>query len=275
MKNILLPTDFSENSKNAITYALKFFEGETCTFYILNTQKSSGYITAQVLHGALETSIYDGVLNDNKRKLEKIVAFCKSISLNEDFTFIPKIDFDNIIDAVNQAVRLNNIELIVMGTNGATGAAEVMFGSNTIKVIRNVDCPVLAIPEKYTFQKIASVLLSFKYHFNVSFKGLEMLMLYLRKHKATLKILKIEEETIEESTPKNDFNTMFKDIKFKIYCLKGIPSHIAINAFQQLIPVQLHAIYVARKSFLDRVIFGSDTLNISYDTRVPLLVFPE
>lgn len=58
MKNILLPTDFSGNSKNAIQYALKFFEGENCTFHILNSQKPTGYITADVLYGAPGTSIY-------------------------------------------------------------------------------------------------------------------------------------------------------------------------------------------------------------------------
>ncbi len=102
MKNILLPTDFSENSKNAIRFAMRFFEGETCTFHILNSQKPSGYITADVLYGAPGTSIYEGILNDNKMELEKMVRFCESISEKENFTFVPKIDFDNIVDAVNQ-----------------------------------------------------------------------------------------------------------------------------------------------------------------------------
>lgn len=275
MKNILLPTDFSENSKNAIRFAMRFFEGETCTFHILNSQKPSGYITADVLYGAPGTSIYEGILNDNKMELEKMVRFCESISEKENFTFVPKIDFDNIVDAVNQAVALYNIELIIMGSNGATGAAEVIFGSNTLKIIRKVDCPIIVVPEGYVFEKIHSVLLSVNYQYDVTGEALEVLLKIVRKHKATLKILEIEEDKIEIVPQKNLFKELFKNIAIERYCIKNLPYPMAINAFEQLIPIQLHAMVVERKSFLDRFIFGSDTSKISYGSLVPLLVLHE
>ena len=90
MKNILLPTDFSKNSKNAIRFALNFFEGETCHFYLLNCQKPSNYLTSEVLSGSPGNSVYEGVLNDNKKELHLMIEFCKSIVINEDFTFIPE-----------------------------------------------------------------------------------------------------------------------------------------------------------------------------------------
>lgn len=273
MKTILLPTDFSENSKNAITFAMKFFKGETCRFHILNSQKPSSYITADVLYGAPGASIYDGILNDNKKELEKMIRFCKSISETEDFTFVPKLDFDNIIDAVNQAVSQHNIDLIIMGTNGATGAAEVVFGSNTLKIIRNVNCPVIVVPQEYTFEKIESVLLSLNYQYNVSNKTFEVLSRIIEKHEASLKILEIEEENIQLSTKKNNAEEVFKAVGFERFILKNIPASIAINAFEQLIPVQLHAMIVERKTFLDRFIFGSETSKISYGSKIPILIF--
>ncbi|WP_410004927.1 universal stress protein [Aequorivita nionensis] len=275
MKNILLPTDFSENSKNAVNFALKFFEGQTCTFYILNSQKPSGYITADVLYGAPGTSVYEGILNDNKKELEKMVQFCESISEKENFSFVPKIDFDNIVDAVNQAVALNKIELIIMGSNGATGAAEVVFGSNTLKVIRNVDCPVIVVPEGYSFEKINSVLLSLNYQYEVSNKSLSVVSEIVKKHEASLKILEIEEENIELATKRNHSEEVFKEIGFERFAIKNIPASIAINAFEQLIPIQLHVMVVERKSFLNRFIFGSETSKISYGSPVPLLVLHE
>ncbi len=273
MKNILLPTDFSENSKNAIKFAMKFFEGEMCTFHILNSQKPSGYITADVLYGAPGTSIYDGILDDNKKELEKMIRFCESISEKEDFTFVPKIDFDNIVDSVNQAVTKNNIELIVMGTNGATGTVEVVFGSNTLKIIRNVDCSVMVIPQNYIFEKIESVLLSLNYQYEVSKKTVEVLSEIVKKHNASLKILEIEEENIQLVSQKNNVEEVFNAIGFERFFIKNIPASIAINAFEQLIPVQLHAMTVERKTFLDRFIFGSDTSKISYHSKIPILVF--
>jgi len=273
MKNILLPTDFSKNSKNAIEYSLKLFEGETVTFHILNSQKPTGYITADVLYGAAGDSVYDGILNDNKKELEKLIRHCESLSENENFTFVPKIDFDNIVDAVNQAVSLNNIELIIMGTNGATGAEEVVFGSNTLKLIRKANCPVLAIPEGYVYNKIESVLLSVNNQYELKTDALGVILDIVRKHDSTLKILEIEENNVEVNSPKGNYIDLFKGINIKRFCIKNIPSAVAIDAFTQLIPVQLHAMFVERKSLLDRFIFGSETSKISYSSKVPLLIF--
>jgi nucleotide-binding universal stress UspA family protein len=251
---------------------MKFFEGETCTFHILNTQKTSSYLTADVRAGTFGTSVYEGILADNRTELEKLIAFCESISTKEDFAFIPKIDFANIVDAVNQTVELNNIELIIMGTKGATGAAEVIFGSNTLNLVRNANCPVIAIPQGYVFEKIHSILLSVNYQYDVTDQALEVLLKIVRKHKAALNILEVEEDKVEIAPQKIDFKEHFKDITIERYCIKNLPYPMAINAFEQLIPVQLHAMFLERKSFLDRFIFGSDTSRISYASLSPLLV---
>ncbi|MCG2419126.1 universal stress protein [Aequorivita sp. F47161] len=275
MKNILLPTDFSENSKNAIKYALKFFEGETCTFHILNTQKPSGYITAEVLSSEPGSSVYEGILRENKEKLKKMVTFCESFSEKENFTFVPKIDFDDIVAAVNQIVVQHKIDLIVMGTNGATGAKEIIFGSNTLKIIRNVYCPLIVIPEGYSFEKIDSVLLSLNYQNDVLKKTFEVVLAIVKKHKAAVKILDIVEEDVEVSPQQNHIKEVFKDVTCEDFKLMNIPIPLAVSAFVQLIPVQLHATVARRKSFIDRFIFGSDTSAINYSSRIPLLVLHE
>lgn len=272
MKNILLPTDFSENSKNAIRFALKFFEGETCTFYILNTHKPSRYITSSVLSAAPGTSVYEGILSVNKPELEKLIDFCKSISVNENFTFISKIDFANIVDSVNQAVSVNNIDLIVMGTTGATGAVEVIFGSNTLNIIRNTDAPVLAIPQNYFYEDIQSVLLSINHQYKLVADSLKILLEIVKKEKAALKILEIDDSKTETAEQVEEFREFFKEIKVERFSIKNLPAPMAINAFEQLIPIQLHVMFVERKKFLDRFIFGSDSTKISYSSRVPLLV---
>ena len=271
MKNILLPTDFSENSKNAIRYAMKFFQGETCTFHILNSQKSASHKTS------VTGSDAQGSLDDNEKEFEKLIQFCESLSIDEDFTFFKKVDFTNITDAINQAVALNNIELIVMGTKGATGAAKVVFGSNTIKVVRSATCPVLAIPENYIFQKIKSILLSLNYQYDITDKTMEFLLKIVKKHTASLKVL----ETLDIEIDKRDIaikrkmtEEIFKEIAFKRYSIKDLPATMAISAFEQLIPIQLHAMIVDSENFLDRFIFGSDTSTISYASLVPLLTLP-
>ena len=61
MKNILLLTDFSKNSINAIRYALNLFENDICTFHILNVRSPSGYVAVDLISADHE-SIYDTVI---------------------------------------------------------------------------------------------------------------------------------------------------------------------------------------------------------------------
>lgn len=271
MENILLPTDFSENSRQAIIYAMQFLSGKTCNFYLLNVQKSSGYLTADILYGSPTSSIYEGILSENRKELEEMKEFCKAHSKTQAFTFFTQVDFNDIVNAVNQSITANKIDLVIMGSTGATGAAGVLFGSNTLKLIRNAACPVLAVPKDYSFQKIESVLLSFNYEFDVPKKSLDMISEIVMTHKASLKILEILEEGVE-MTPENKFDKKgFEEMSFEYFSIKNIPPPMAISAFQQLLPVELHALIVPRESFLGRFIFGSDTSRISYSSPVPLL----
>ncbi|WP_310993074.1 universal stress protein [Aequorivita marina] len=275
MRNILLPTDFSENAKHAIKYAMQFFKGQTCTFHLLNSQIPSSYMTADVFTGTGADSIHDGILSDNKKELEKLIEFCKSLAPNEDFSFVSKVDFANIIDAINHTVSDHNIELIVMGTKGATGAASVVFGSNTVKAVRNAKCPVLAIPENYGFKDINSVLLSLNYQHDITEENMKALLDTLINHSAALKVL----ETLEKGKSVKNLDgkrkateAIFKDVNFERFSIKDLPAPVAVSAFEQLIPIDFHAVIDDEKKFLDRFIFGSDTTKISYASSVPLLI---
>ena len=275
MNTILLPTDFSENSKNAITYALDFFRGQPCTFYFLNVQKVSQYVTAEVRSASLKDSLYDAVIADNKKELSSFISAIKKEYENEEYIFHEKLDYDVFIDAIKQAVSLYKIDLIIMGTNGATGAKEVLFGSNTLNVIRNVDCPVLAIPENFSFEKMKYSLFSLHHGSVVNKEKLEPFFNLIEKHDEThIHILDIDDDSIADANPLENRNLQdsFKGKQHTFHAITGIPTPIAINTFIQLFNISLHAMFIERESFLERFIFGSETSKISYETRVPLLL---
>ena len=91
------------------------------------------------------STVYDSIIKNPKAAIEKMIDSLQSEYIDEQYAFDGICDYDAFISAVSQTVKSKNIDLIVMGTNGATGATEVIFGSNTINVIRNINCPVLAI----------------------------------------------------------------------------------------------------------------------------------
>ncbi len=275
MNTILLPTDFSESSKNAIKFALDFFKGHTCSFYFLNIQKASDYITAEVRSASPKNSVYDAVIADNKQELSSLVdSFEKNYS-SEDYTFHKKVDYDAFVDAIKQSILLYSIDLIIIGTNGATSAKEVLFGSNTLQVIRQVDCPVFVIPDNYSYKKIESILFSLHHGDILKKEKLQPLFSLMEKQNKThIHVLDIDDDAIANPNQLENRNLQgsFKGKKHTFHALTGIPTPIAINTFVQLFNISLHAMFVERESFLERFVFGSETSKISYETRVPLLV---
>lgn len=274
MKNILLPTDFSKNSINAIDYAVKLFANSEMNFFVLNVQKISDYTTSELMTSPSSDSVYKGVLEDNKLKIEKLVEKLEAENSSEKFTFKSLLDYDVFTDAIRQAVKLYKIDLIIMGTNGATGAKEVIFGSNAIKVIRNINCPIIAVPEKYSFGKINRILLSIHSQMKTNYSGLKPLKSILRIYEPELDVLEITEDTNQVKKEEDDLSIkeILYGFDFNKFELKKIPFPYAIETFQQLMPVDLHALFIQKESFIDRVISGSKTSNTIYKSKVPLLL---
>lgn len=274
MKRILIPIDFSKNSIHALDYAMTLFKGEAMAFYILNVQKSSGYIMDDLMAAGAGTSIHQAIAGDNKASLDKLVSDYRKKYASETFNLTAHFDFDTLTDAIAQLVAQKKIEMIIMGTNGASGAGEAVFGSNTIQVIRNINIPVLAIPENYKFSKLEGILLSYlDNHFPKS-KQLKPLKVFIHKYQPQLHLLNIsDKETTEEKSEHSKSGLKaFGKIATTSHSIQGVPVAAAIAAFIQLNKIDLHAMVAEKESLLDRFINGSMTSKISYGSKVPLLI---
>lgn len=273
MKNVLLPTDFSKNSYQAMDYAMKYFKGAEVNFVVLNIQKSSEYIMDDLMSASPGTSIHEAISGDNREKLDKLVAQYRATYAREDFHFVAIFDFDVFIDAIAQTVESKNIDLIVMGTNGASGAREAVFGSNTLQVIRKINCPVLAVPEDYQFQSLTKVMLTVINEEYPSFDAVKPLLRLLNVHELTLHVLHITDKTLtDERLAEAEVTKLFPDATIRNHYIEDIPVPMAISSFTQLIKVDMHCILIEQKSFIERFFHGSDTSRISYGSEVPLLV---
>ncbi|MEZ4794423.1 MAG: universal stress protein [Flavobacteriaceae bacterium] len=267
MKRILLPTDFSENSKNAIRYALELFKGVPCSFFVLNVQKPSEYLTEDILTEPTSGTIYNAIAMDNKKQLEALVVELSETSASEPFSFEGLFDFDNLADAMQQAINAKSIELVVMGTNGATDAEEVIFGSNTLQVIRNVQCPILAIPEGYHFESLSKILFTYKGEDHFHPQAFQPLHSIINGRKVSLEVLCVGHH---ESLPGVDALEVFSEITY--HYMEGMGTAEAVNAYEQLLPVQMHVVFMKPKSLFQRIFSGSELSKISYQSRIPLLV---
>ena len=114
METILLPTDFSKNSLNAIDFAMKMFKETNCTFYILNIQKASSFVSDDLMTASPSVNLYQAIIDTAKKSLDNLIKSVKSKYKNSRHELIPIVDYDNFIDAINQMCEASKIDLIVM-----------------------------------------------------------------------------------------------------------------------------------------------------------------
>ncbi|WP_053992854.1 universal stress protein [Mangrovimonas sp. TPBH4] len=144
---ILLPTDFSDNAWNATVYALKLFAEEECTFYLLHSKNEKVSAMANM------SKKYNDVLrSSNLKELTKLKETVEATNDNPNHTFEIILSAGSLGDSIEAYIKKYHINLIVMGTKGASGAKGLLFGSNTVGIIGRIKCcPILAIPDKSDF----------------------------------------------------------------------------------------------------------------------------
>ncbi len=176
MKKILLPTDFSDNAQNAINYALNLYKDEACKFYLLNTYTPIIYsYDYRMSAGGYLGEVADIVRENSIEKLEKIEKELKEKFNNFKHQFKIISSFNLLTDEIKDIVSKHSIDLIIMGTKGASGVKEVLFGSNTIRIIKKANCAVLAVPDGYFFEEPKEILFPTDYKIDYSKKQLKNL----------------------------------------------------------------------------------------------------
>lgn len=139
MKKIIVPVDFSENSENALQVAAMLAKKHNLALYplhMLDIQDVS--INESVSYQHERTAFY------LKLAEKRFKEFLKKDYL-KDLEVVPLIKHYKVFSEVDSIASEVNADLIVMGSHGATGLKEFFVGSNTEKVVRYANLPVLVV----------------------------------------------------------------------------------------------------------------------------------
>ncbi len=144
MKKILVPVDFSDQAEYACRVAATIAKKTNSEIILLHMLDIPGTSIDPASGGNLQggaQSIY--YLKGIHKEFEKFKAF----SFFDGLTVIESVRFHKAFDGVIEESKKNDVDLIVMGSQGATGLREMLVGSNTEKVVRHSHIPVLVIKQ--------------------------------------------------------------------------------------------------------------------------------
>ncbi len=154
MKKILVPCDFSESAIQAYEFALNLAAQSHAEIFVLKVidlpfiYETSLGTTPEYF----DPGIFKDLEDDAKKNFEKLKSrYNRKEVVN--FTALR----GSVTFMINQFTQDNKIDLIVMGTKGASGLKEYWIGSNTEKVVRFSHVPVLAVRKSFDVSKIKNI----------------------------------------------------------------------------------------------------------------------
>jgi nucleotide-binding universal stress UspA family protein len=161
MKKILVPTDFSQYSKNALYVAADIARHTGAALELLHVNLAAVYSVPFSEYSAgmnfvVEDNTYDA---SAAKVLEQLKVEVLAMPAYTDLVITTRIEEGYLHTSLRNVAIEDDVDLIVMGTRGSSGMGEFLVGSNTEKVIRTAPCPVLAVPEHIKQFSLKMVLL--------------------------------------------------------------------------------------------------------------------
>jgi nucleotide-binding universal stress UspA family protein len=150
MKTILIPTDFSDTARNALNYALALF-GADHRYILMNsfTEPSSGTSSMISLRDVLQEASEDSLAEE--------VDYLKTELNHPDLKLEAISVYGETASAISVTANKEEVDVIVMGTTGASGMKEVFIGSSAAGVLQKANCPVITVPKNHVYKAIKNV----------------------------------------------------------------------------------------------------------------------
>jgi nucleotide-binding universal stress UspA family protein len=152
MKRILIPTDFTKYADEAIEVGAQIAKKHGYEIVLIHMLELPGQMN-DAIKG--ETSIPEVMLF--KRKAEEMLRSIKNRPYLAGINITEVVRLDGAYNGINNYIKQNSIDLIVMGSHGTSGIDEIFIGSNTEKVVRLSEIPVLVIKSKNENFNVANI----------------------------------------------------------------------------------------------------------------------
>lgn len=263
---ILVPTDFSDNANNALEFAKKIAHEEKSIITLFFAFYAVYDFASQA------TEIIGQIEQDAKRELKQAVEQGRKEGLNFDYRIVQ----GSVATAVTTIAYRDDYDLIVMGTQGASGIKKALIGSNTGHVIKESKVPVLAIPFGSEWSRENKISVALELHkedekyFNNLFK--------ITQHmKLPYEFFHIKSETnFEKEIEFKGLEVYLKeknpDLEIKFTLIDSSDVSKGFSHYLDNNPNTMLVMFHKNKSFFEYLFNKSTSVEMAFHTHVPLLV---
>lgn len=276
MKRILVPVDFSPTSTKAFRFAVDI------------ASKSGGSVLLYHLYTAAKESKSELVTSVGERSKQIALACLKKLKrlknqVMKETSEVPVstiIGRSPVVSNILKYAEKRHIDLIVMGTQGASGLKKISMGSNASQVMEKSEIPVLLVPEKFQWKLPEHIVITTAFK-RTDRNALSVAFEFIRLYGALVTIVNLEKPNQSYPAEEDHFETYavslrkeYAEAKIKFLRLKTKSFAKTMETLHNEIPFDLMIMARRKLSFLDRFFQKSFTKEMACVTTQPLLVIP-
>ena len=267
MKKILVPTDFSNNANSALRYASAFAQETRSKLVLLNvyTPSIGGY---NMIRGIIaeETALAKEQIKKQMIKLcdKYVISSCSNL-----------VEIGSPVNEIIGSSKINKANIIIMGTHGSTGLKRILFGSNTAGVISKSSMPVLAVPQRYRFKKIKTIV--YASDLKNTINELQRIIPIAKPLNATIEILNLNYGWDKNADKMKLLEGKIKSLSYKKIKLVEQKANIEqtmleqIKKYLQKRKPEILVMFPEDKAWFDNLFISSKTEELANQLKLPLL----
>ncbi len=275
VKNILVPVDFSDCSKNALRIAIDIAKRSGAKIHMLNAIHIHS-THPDVSGGGLISALISDYESQVKKSFEDLES--DLIELND----VPHeadrfISF--FVDAIYSETKNKNIDLVVMGTREAHSNIEQFLGSNSTDVIRNSEVPVLVIPENTPSFNPKKLGFASDFESLMNFNNLEILKWLIAIYQTEIMIFHVakdpDEISLQTQKQMEELHKRFLNQKSSIRTIEAESVLKGIKKFSETHELDVLSVVPKERSFFERLFHQSITKAVALNPGLPILTIPQ
>jgi len=273
MKTILVPTDFSENASNALNYASTLaiqYSARLIVVHIIN-------LPATIVESDTAYSMDTKLEEDYKKELNGIA---KNLRQKNNFQVEVKTicQYGYFLATLSDLVKTNCVDLVVMGTKGASNFIDKLMGTNTYDFIKIAPCPVLAIPTNAKFTGIKHIA------YGSDFETEETVFLHqlfafaepLHSEVSIINILSEKQLNLySDNQVVSDIAKHFPKKNYNILQIQEPDVIVGLLEFSKENKADIMAISIHDRSIFENIFHNSISKKLLNQAELPLLTLPE
>lgn len=277
MKKILFPTDFSNAAHGAFMYALKFadkFDAQITIMHVYDIPVIDVYPLNQPA-----TDVYEIVEVNHQENFNEELQKLQDIAQRSNMGHIIMQNlmlYGDLNYNIKTVAQQQQIDFIIMGTNGTSGLSETFIGSMASSVVKNTVLPVLAIPFNSVYHDIKKIAFTTQYNDRDN-AALEKAIGMAQKLQASIQCLNVANRNdiqgVEDKIA--EFEMYYRDNDIDFVSIEGEDTEQAIFDFIERENIDLLIMRTHKHGFFEGLFHSSLTKKITHHTKIPLLIYHE